>query len=87
MTPLSLPRHLSFQHQLLQPEKFWNSWSTPHVTTTNPNWGRTFDCTTHNMSVFMSWSLTQLQALSAQLWIVNVLVCWTVVELLGPWVQ
>ncbi len=28
MVPLSLPRHLSFQHHLLQTEKFWNSWST-----------------------------------------------------------
>ena len=81
MDPLSLPHHLSFQHHLLQPEKFWNSWSTLHVTAASPNWGRTFDCTTHNMSVFMSCSLTQLYTLCAQLWIVNVLACWPVVEL------
>jgi hypothetical protein len=87
MTPLSLSRHLSFQHHLLHPEKFWNSWSTLHVTNARPNWGRALDCTTHNVSVFMSCSLTQLHALSVQLWIVNVLVCWPVVELLEPWVQ
>ncbi len=40
------PLRLSFQHHLLQPG-FWNSWSTLHVTVTSPNWGRTFDCTTH----------------------------------------
>ena len=38
------------------------------------------------MSVFMSCSLTQLYTLCTQLWIVNVLACWSQVELLEPWV-
>jgi hypothetical protein len=62
-------------------DSFW-CWKTPILMlkrTDSPNWGRTFDCTTHNMSVFMSCSLTQLYGLCAQLWIVNVLACWPVV--------
>jgi hypothetical protein len=62
-----------FQRHLLQPEKFWNSWSTLHVTApvVIPNWGCIFDYTTHNMSVFMSYSLTQLFTLWLQLWILS----------------
>jgi hypothetical protein len=37
MTVMSLLRPLSFQLHLLQSEKFWNSWSTLHVTTVIPN--------------------------------------------------
>jgi hypothetical protein len=52
--------------------KFWVHSSRKFLIHSSRTWGRTFDCKTHNVSVFMSYSLTQLCTLWAQLWILNV---------------
>jgi hypothetical protein len=89
--PLSFQRHLLERH-LLQPQNFWKSWSTLHVTTASPIRGCTFGCcgNTNNMSVLLRPCHKVLQNYVHTVHnrgILHVLVCWPPVVVLEPWVE